>query len=254
MPWKKGKEIQALNLKNLLKKNSEDYNFCNGENENEDDEELILELNKLKKIKDEKNKKNINYKKKLDKNFNKTKFYLFNLRNIFQKNEIYIHLSQKQNKKCITEPSTERNTSKKVKNAKQKKKLFDNKKKVYIIICDDEEFVARSARELIINYYIKKDKEPHVYYTPNGIECLYLMYKLSFIENRKVEYILMDLEMPYLNGINTCNIIKSIKEANIKVFILSGDEPGDCKADGYCNKPLNEFDIINKLDKEKCKL
>ena len=44
------------------------------------------------------------------------------------------------------------------------------------------------------------------------------MYKLSFIENRKVEYILMDLEMPYLNGINTCNIIKSIKEVNIKVF------------------------------------
>ena len=253
-PGKKGKEIQAFNSKNLLKKNLEDYNFCKGENENEDDEKLILELNKLKKIKNEKNKKNINYKKKLDKNFNKTKFYLFNLRNIFQKNEIYIHLSQKQNKKCITEPSTERNTSKKVKNAKQKKKLFDNKKKVYIIICDDEEFVARSARELIINYYIKKDKEPHVYYTPNGIECLYLMYKLSFIENRKVEYILMDLEMPYLNGIKTCNIIKSIKEANIKVFILSGDEPGDCKADGYCNKPLNEFDIINKLDKEKCKL
>ena len=120
---------------------------------------------------------------------------------------------------------------------------------MYIIICDDEEFVARSARELIINYYMKKGKDPHIYFTPNGIECLYLMYKLSFIENRKIEYILMDMEMPYLNGIKTCNIIKNIKEANIRVFILSGDEPDDCLADGYCNKPLNEVDIVNKLDK-----
>ena len=63
-----------------------------------------------------------------------------------------------------------------------------------------------------LDYYIKKGKEPHVYFTPNGIECLYLMYKLSIIENRKIEYILMDLEMPYLNGVKTCNIIKSIKE------------------------------------------
>ena len=85
----------------------------------------------------------------------------------------------------------------------------------------------------------------------NGIECLYLMYKLTIIENKKIEYILMDLEMPYLNGIKTCNIIKSIKEANLRVFILSGDEPSDCEADGYCNKPLNEIDIINKLDKQK---
>ena len=77
------------------------------------------------------------------------------------------------------------------------------------------------------------------------------MYKLSIIENRQIEYILLDLEMPYLSGIKTCNIIKSIKDANPpRVFILSGDEPSDCEADGYCNKPLNEIDIINKLDIE----
>ena len=111
--------------------------------------------------------------------------------------------------------------------------------------------MARSARELIITYYTKKGKEPHVYFTPNGIECIYLMYKLSVIENRKIEYILMDLEMPYLNGIKTCNIIKGISGINIPIFILSGDEPDDCMADGYCNKPLNEIDIIKKLDKIK---
>ncbi len=137
------------------------------------------------------------------------------------------------------------------KNIKRKKtNLINNKNKIYIIICDDEEFVAMSAKQLLINYYLKIGKEPHVYFTPNGIECIYLMYKLYIIENKKIEYILLDMEMPYLNGIATCNIIKSIKETNVPIYILSGDEPKDCTADGYCNKPLNEIDIINKLDRK----
>ena len=235
--------MQVFKNKNNSKKNSVVSNL-----EGEEDDEGINSdlLNQIKKMKNDKKKKN--YKKILDKNFNKTRFYLSDLKKIFKKNQIYIHLAQQKNKKCATEPSSEPESSKKL---KTKKSFFVNKDKVYIIICDDEEFVARSARELIINYYIKKGKEPHVYFTPNGIECLYLMYKLTFIENKKIEYILMDLEMPYLNGIKTCNIIKSIKETNLRVFILSGDEPDDCEADGYCNKPLNEIDIINKLDKQK---
>ena len=241
---KKGKDIQIFKTKNISKKNVID--ICNNmiENANEDD----ISSEQIKKLKEEKKKNVKNYKKLLDNNFNKTNFYLFELKKIFLKNEIYIHLSVQKNKKCITEPSSNKNSPRKL---NKKKSFSNNNNKVYIIICDDEEFVARSARELIINYYIKKGKEPHIYFTPNGIECLYLMYKLSFIENRKIEYILMDLEMPYLNGIKTCNIIKSIKEVNIRVFILSGDEPNDCLADGYCNKPLNEVDIVNKLDKER---
>ena len=236
-------EISLFKLKFLMKKNFEDFYNIMIERE-EDQDEIDFEYNKIQKAKKaQKNKKN--YKKLLDKNFNKTKFYLLDLKNIFKKNEIYIHLHQQIYKKCLTEASSENNSPRKL---RPKKSFYANKNKVYIIICDDEEFVARSARELIINYYIKKGREPHVYYTPNGIECLYLMYKLAFIENRKIEYILMDLEMPYLNGIRTCNIIKSIKEINIPVFILSGDEPRDCEANGYCNKPLNEVDIINKLD------
>ena len=241
---KKGKEMSSCKNKHFLNKIWEDVSNNTMIEIADDEEELDSEYNHIKKLKKEKKKKN--YKKLLDKNFNKSKFYLFNLKRIFKKNEIYIHLNQQKYKKCITEPSSERNTPK---GLKTKKSFYVNKNKVYIIICDDEEFVARSARELIINYYIKKGMEPHVYFTPNGIECLYLMYKLTFIENRKIEYILMDYEMPYLNGIKTCNIIKSIKEINVRVFILSGDEPSNCEADGYCNKPLNEIDIINKLDK-----
>ena len=199
------------------------------------------------KNKKRKDKNIVNYKNLLNKNFNKSKFYFMDIKNIFLKNEIYINLYLKSFKRSITEIGTPKNND----NNKKKSIQPFHKDKIYIIICDDEEFVAMSAKELIIKYYKKKGKEPHIYFTPNGIECIYLMYKLFIIENKKIEYILLDMEMPYLNGIKTCNIIKSIKGTNIPIYILSGDEPKDCSADGYCNKPLNEIDIINKLDKKK---
>ena len=202
------------------------------------------------KNKKRKDKNIVNYKNLLNKNFNKSKFYFMDIKNIFLKNEIYINLYLKSFKRSMTESGTPKN-NKNTGNDKKKGIQPHHKDKIYIIICDDEEFVAMSAKELIIKYYVKKGKEPHVYFTPNGIECIYLMYKLFIIENKKIEYILLDMEMPYLNGIKTCNIIKGIKGTNIPIYILSGDEPKDCSADGYCNKPLNEIDIINKLDKKK---
>ncbi len=246
----KPKEIHCY--KGKVKKSTGDiYTFIEKEEENIDEDLKNMDA-EIKKMKEEKKKQQKNYKQLLNKNYNKNQFYLFSLKKIFKKNEIYIHLALNNKKKCITEPPSERNSPKN--NLKTKKSFYGNNNKVYIIICDDEEFVAMSAKELIMNYYTKKGKEPHVYFTPNGIECLYLMYKLTIIENRKIEYILMDLEMPYLNGVKTCNIIKSIKETNVPIYILSGDEPNDCSADGYCNKPLNEIDVINKLDKDNnCK-
>ena len=224
---------------NLLRQILEDSMYKNDNAEKE--------YAKNKKGKD---KNNVDHKKLLNKNFNKSRFYFFDIRNIFLKNGIYINLYLKSFKKSRSEGASPKNP-KKNKLGQKKNILPNNHNKIYIIICDDEEFVAMSAKELIIKYYIKKGKEPHVYFTPNGIECIYLMYKLHIIENKRIEDILLDMEMPYLNGIKTCNLIKGIKETNIPIYILSGDEPKDCTADGYCNKPLNEIDIINKLDKKK---
>ena len=145
-------------------------------------------------------KANVNYKKLLNKKFNKSDFYLFDIRKLFLKSEIYINIYLKSFKRSQTEIVSPKHTKS---NNNKKNIQMQNQDKIYIIICDDEEFVAMSAKELIINYYLKKGKEPHVYFTPNGIECVYLMYKLSIIENKKIEFILLDMEMPYLNGINT---------------------------------------------------
>ena len=115
-------------------------------------------------------------------------------------------------------------------------------KRINIIICDDEYEVARAAEEIVKRYLKKKGFKPHVYYTKNGIECLYLIYKLSILEKQIIKFILMDAEMDILDGITTCNIIKDNRAINQKVYLLSGD-PRDCKADGYCSKPLTEADL-----------
>ena len=248
---KKDKNGKAFNGKNYLKKNINFDDINNTLVENEKENILTQsEMEKLKAIKDSKKKNSHkNYRHLLNNNYDKTKFYIFELRKIFLKNEIYMNLSNNGIKKCLTQPSSRNNSEKN--NLKQKKSYNRPPNEVNIIICDDEPFVAMSAKELITRYYTKKGKKPKIYFTQNGFECIYLTYKLSIIENKKLEYILMDLEMPYLNGIVTCNFIKNINQIKIPIFILSGDEPNDCEADGYCNKPLNEVDIINKLDKEK---
>ena len=72
------------------------------------------------------------------------------IKNLFLKNEIYINIYKKSMKRSQTEtdPLTEDK-----KNIKRKKtNLINNKNKIYIIICDDEEFVAMSAKQLLINY------------------------------------------------------------------------------------------------------
>ena len=133
------------------------------------------------------------------------------------------------------------------KNGKKNKEKYlsqfkPSEKRINIIICDDEVDVARAAEEIVKKYYRTNGFSPHVYYTQNGIECLYLIYKLSIIEKQIIKFILMDAEMDILDGITTCNIIKDNRAINQKVYLLSGD-PRDCKADGYCSKPLTEADL-----------
>jgi hypothetical protein len=87
---KKGTETQVLKPKNVKK----NLNFDNHENDL-----TPSEKENLQKIREERYNNKKNYKKLLDSNFNQTRFYLFELKKIFLKNEIYIHLSLQNNKK-----------------------------------------------------------------------------------------------------------------------------------------------------------
>ena len=190
-------------------------------------------------------------KTKLDENFDKTDFYLLSLRHILEKEKIYNDLNEKiDRKKTYTLPVTNSNNESNDNNGNKNKKCKEKyhsqfnpiEKRINIIICDDELDVARAAEEIVKKFFKSKGFNPHVYYTKNGIECLYLIYKLSILEKQNIKFILMDAEMEILDGITTCNIIKDNRAINQKIYLLSGD-PKECKADGYCSKPLTEADL-----------
>ena len=185
-------------------------------------------------------------KTKLDANYDKTDFYILSLRHILEKQKIYNNINKKLDRQK-TYTNTVLNDNDPKKNWRKNKEKYlsqfkPSEKRINIIICDDEVDVARAAEEIVKKYYRSNGFSPHVYYTQNGIECLYLIYKLSIIEKQIIKFILMDVEMDVLDGITTCNIIKDNRAINQTVYLLSGD-PKDCKADGYCSKPLTEADL-----------
>ena len=122
-------------------------------------------------------------KSKLDANFDNTDFYLLSLRHILEKEKIYNNLNKKIERQK-TYSSVLNNLQKSGKKTAEKyHSQFrpSELKRINIIICDDEYEVARAAEEIVKRYLKKRGFKPHVYYTKNGIECLYLIYKLSIL-------------------------------------------------------------------------
>ena len=117
-----------------------------------------------------------------------------------------------------------------------------NKQNLKIIICDDDSFSALSIRKLIIKYFEKINENlPDIFYVPNGIECLNSAYNF-LIKDNPIDVILMDMNMPFLNGFSTCKLLKNILEMNdIKIYLQSSQiiNIKDCDADGFFDKPLS---------------
>ena len=141
----------------------------------------------------------------------------------------------------------------KLNNSKRDKNLLFsntniNNDNIRIIICDDDSFSALSIRKLIIKYFENNNKNlPDIFYVPNGIECLHSAYTF-LIEDNPIDVIIMDMNMPFLNGFTTCKLLKNILEMNdIKIFLQSSQHINvqDCAADGFFDKPLS----MNHLEK-----
>ena len=117
--------------------------------------------------------------------------------------------------------------------------------KLKILICDDESFTAISTRNVVLKYFkSKKNKNyniPDIIFAQNGLECIHKLYK-SLIEESLINIVLMDENMPFLNGSNTCAFIKSIFEfCHVQIYIISSSYVNikECNADGFFDKPLN---------------
>ena len=127
-------------------------------------------------------------------------------------------------------------------------------KRINIIICDDDQFVALSERNIILEYFKKiNEKIPKIYMTRNGIECIYMIYK-SLTKNITINLVIIDENMPFLNGTDTCSLLKNSNEMNfIPICLLSGDgssiKEEECSADMILSKPLNKNEFNNIFEK-----
>ena len=134
-----------------------------------------------------------------------------------------------------------------------KKDLFKNKSNIRCLICDDDSYAALSVRKLILKYFEKDEKNiPDIIYVPNGIECLHIVY-LNLLSNNPINVIIMDQNMPFLNGFYTCKVLKNIQEMNdIKIFLQSSEliNINECLANGFYDKPLS-MNAIRDIFKEK---
>jgi CheY-like chemotaxis protein len=114
-----------------------------------------------------------------------------------------------------------------------------------ILICDDDRFTALSTQNTLLKYYNNNHKTiPQIIFAQNGIECLYLIYT-NFIKDNGIDILLIDKNMPFIDGVSTCTLIKNIVEfSDIKIYMLSSDvNLIQCKVDGFFEKPISTNDI-----------
>ena len=131
-------------------------------------------------------------------------------------------------------------------------------KKFNIFICDDEKQIALSIQKLIIKYFTQKnifDLLPDIYIMKDGIECIFQAYRF-YLENNQSNLIIIDQNMDFLTGDETCRIIKKIRQFdNIKMYLMTG-ENGDMYRDNYyvdgvIEKPLT-YSHIESILKVEC--
>ena len=112
--------------------------------------------------------------------------------------------------------------------------------KIKIVIVDDNSFLINAVKEKLSFF----DALDFKYAANNGSD---LLMKLE--SNHNIDLILMDIEMPVLNGIETTEIVKR-KYPHIKIIMLTVFDNDEnifnaikAGADGYLLKDVNAKDL-----------
>ena len=84
---------------------------------------------------------------------------------------------------------------------------------------------------------------PDIFILPDGIQCLFQTYQL-FLQNNTVDLILMDQNMPFLNGNVICSLIKSMKELeNTYIYSITSTKTTIANTIKMLCRPLVLFNI-----------
>ncbi|ENZ00732.1 response regulator transcription factor [Clostridium thermobutyricum] len=109
-----------------------------------------------------------------------------------------------------------------------------------ILVVDDEKEI-RDA----INIYLRGEKL-QVYNASNGLEAL------DIIEEKNIHLVILDIMMPKMDGIETCQRIR--ENHNIPIIMLSAKGEDSDKilglnvgADDYITKPFNHLELVARV-------
>lgn len=114
-----------------------------------------------------------------------------------------------------------------------------------ILVVDDD------AMNLKVAKFILEQKGYSVPTVSSGAECL------LHLKKKKVDLILLDVEMPVMNGMKTLERIREMPEyAKIPVMFLTADASKDTvisagKLDvaGYVKKPYDPQELLERIEK-----
>jgi DNA-binding NarL/FixJ family response regulator len=116
---------------------------------------------------------------------------------------------------------------------------------IKVVIVDDNSFLISAIKEKLSFFENITTKHTSL----NGSE---LLTKLE--DNHHIDIILMDIEMPVLNGIETTQIVKQ-KYPHIKIIMLTAFDNDEnifnaikAGADGYLLKEINPEDLYNGIN------
>ena len=116
--------------------------------------------------------------------------------------------------------------------------------KIKLAIVDDNTFLARAIKEKLVDFEELDIK----YMVFNGSELLAKLEK-----SHNLDLVLMDIEMPILDGIETVRIVKQ-KYPHIKVLMLTVFDNDEnifnaikAGADGYLLKEINPKDLYEGI-------
>lgn len=126
-----------------------------------------------------------------------------------------------------------------------------------ILAADDEGIVIEALKHIIVKEF---GEQVELMFAKSGREAI------AMAEEMKPQIVIMDINMPGINGIDAIKEIKSIDE-RIKVIVLSAFDMFDYAQKAmnlgvikYLNKPINRKEIIEVIkelmklvDKEKMK-
>jgi CheY-like chemotaxis protein len=101
---------------------------------------------------------------------------------------------------------------------------------------------------MLLNKYILEKNGAIVFEAKNGIEAI------KFIEKNEVDIILMDIQMPEMNGLEASYYIKNQIKSNIPIIGLSANysikDIKKGKENGFsdfCLKPIDDYKITKKI-------